>query len=126
MAGLVGLRALRLEWMGAVADPFKRKDHIAGLERAVAPVDRQAAVGEVEARIHNPGNALQSAFDLADAAGAADPLDCKIEVRQAGIAPHEDRKIKRFLHGVAQRRKTRFLERNMRAPSRESSITRAH
>src|SRR5262245_64349100 len=84
--------------MSAVADALERADHIARLERAVLPVDGEAAVGEIEARFHDAGNSLQAAFDLADAAGTADALDGEVEMRQATVALHERRKIKSFQH----------------------------
>ena len=89
MAGFVSLGTLRLERMDAVADPCERDDYIRGLQRTIAPLDSQAVIGEVEAGIDDPRNALQSAFDLADAAGAADPLDREIEMRQTGVTRHE-------------------------------------
>ena len=91
--------------MRAVADVRERADHLAGLELIVAPVDREAPVGEIQPRIDDAGNLLEAAFDLADAAGAADALDRKIDMRDAGLVmAHEDRKIERLGHGGPHRR----------------------
>ena len=73
LARLVGLGALRLERMAAIADVSSAVDDVARLERLLAPVDRQPAVGEVEPRLDDAGKLLQPALDLADAAAQPTP-----------------------------------------------------
>ena len=82
--------------MGAIADVFQGRDHVAGGELVLAPVDRQPPVGEIEPRIDDAGDLLQPAFDLADAGRAADALDREVHVRGAVVTLHEDRKIERL------------------------------
>ena len=74
---------------------------VAGRKLVLAPVDREPPVGEIEPRFDDARKPLQAAFDLADAAGAADALDRKIDMRSAVAMLHERRKIERLRHGTA-------------------------
>ena len=101
VARLVGLGALGLKGMSAVSDVFQRRDQRAGRKLVLAPVDRQAPVGEIQSRFDDTRNLLQAPFDLSNAAGTADPLDRKIDMRGAVAMLHERRKIERLRHGTA-------------------------
>ena len=92
VARLVGFGALGLERMSAVADVFQRRDQRAGRKLVLAPVDREAPVGEIQSRFDDTRNLLQAAFDLSNAAGAADALDRKIDMRSAVAMLHEQTK----------------------------------
>src|SRR5262249_34046469 len=101
-------------------------DDLARVDLALAPFHRQPAAGEVEARVDDAGQAQQSAFDLADAAGACDALDHEVEMRLAAVALDIDREVDRLGHRLPQRTNMRLVERNCRSPSRDSSMTSIH
>ena len=96
MARLVGFGALGLEGVGAIADVFQRRDQRAGRKLVLAPVDREAPVGEIQSRFDDTRNLLQASFDLSNAAGTADAFDRKIDMRGAVAMLHEGRKIERL------------------------------
>ena len=77
------LRARGLERIGLVAELGEPIDETGGIERALLPFQRHAAVGQVDARQRDVGDRRQSALDLGHAAGATDALDGKIDVLQA-------------------------------------------
>ena len=75
-------RADRLERIGLVAELGEPVDEAGRVERALLPFQRHAAVGQIDARQRDVGDRRQSALDLGHAAGAADALDRKIDMRQ--------------------------------------------
>ena len=93
MLRLVALGMLRFERMGVITDPLERTDDLARFERALSPVDRKPAVGEVETGIADAGNLTQPVLDLADAAGAVHAFDDKVHVRRVALAPDIDGKV---------------------------------
>ena len=76
----VALSATLLAWPHAAAS------------RRLQQADPQPVVRERrrEPDIDDARKTLEAAFNLADAAGATDALDSKVEVRQAALALHED------------------------------------
>ena len=113
VARFLGLGAFRLERMRAIADVLQRRDHVAGRELVLAPVDREPPVGEVEPRVDDAGQLLQAAFDLADAGRAVDALDREVHVRacRRGAARRSKDRASRPWR-APQCRTTRLRERN--------------
>ncbi len=122
------LRALGLEWIGLVAELLEPIDEAARVERARLPFQRDAAVGQVDARQRDVGDGGQAALDLGHAAGAMNAFDREINVLDAlARGPDVVREIPRDVHDkIPQFRITRLRDRNTRVPRASPSITRSH
>ncbi len=76
-----------------------RGDDPRGVDLVAAPIDGQAALGEIEPRVDDAGQPGQPILDLADAAGAADAFDRERHVRGTpGAAFDEHRQIEGLGH----------------------------
>ena len=86
MFGFGGFRARGLERIGLVAELGEPIDEAGGIERALLPFQRDAAVGQIDARQRDVGDRREPALDLRHAAGTTDAFDGKIDMR-AGPEP---------------------------------------
>ena len=73
----------RLERIGLVTELGQPVDEARGIELALLPFQRHAAVGQVDARQRDVRKRRKPALDLRHAARAIDALDRKIDMRQS-------------------------------------------
>jgi len=82
--GFRGLCACSLEWIGLVSELGEPVDESYGIERALLPFQRHAAVGKIDAGERDVGYRRKPPLDLRHASGAVDAFDGQIDVREAG------------------------------------------
>ena len=71
----------------------------AGIELAVAPLDRDPAVGEVDPRAHDVGHRGEAVLDRAHAAAAMDALDRELHAGDPAVEMLDEmREIARARH----------------------------
>jgi hypothetical protein len=81
---LLGFRAFGLERIGLVTELGQPIDEPCRIERPLLPLQRDAAVGQVDAGERDVGQRRQGALDLRHAAGTTDALDREIDMLQPG------------------------------------------
>ncbi|OIQ66393.1 hypothetical protein GALL_520380 [mine drainage metagenome] len=83
LLNLSGLRVGGLERVGLVSELGEPVDEVGGVERALFPFQRDAAVGEIDARQRDVRHRRKPALDLGHASGAIDALNRQINVLKA-------------------------------------------
>ena len=85
-AGLLGFRGLRIggfERIGLVSELGQPIDEADGIERALLPFQRHAAVGQIDARQRDVGYRRKAPLDLRHASGATDAFDGEIDMGES-------------------------------------------
>ena len=115
--------------IGAVAEFRQAVDEGGRIDLAVAPLHRDAAVGEIHPRPGDVGHGGEAGLDGAHAAAAVDPVNRKLHAGDpAAEMVDEMGKIARFGHvrRSAQRKVIRFFDRYRRSSPRPASISTSH